>query len=330
MSLRAVLVALVVALMAPAVRGSDGNEYAALVLRAQRGDAPGAVEGLSAWPAERAAVVASSYEGPSRTAASLLHTEVAVVSLDIGDMSALGAHLHAATMLGQTPSDFERRRNLALGYRYAELGHLRAAYGLYEHLLRRYVEDPDTLVAMGSIPELVDAMPKNWEVGIAEVGQGATRGWSLLAAERHYRRALAIRADYAEARLRLGRVLCRRGQIEQGRAELERVLEDRPSAEIVGYAHLFLGELAEARGQRADSIGHYRLAIQAAPHLQSARLALGEALYRTGHLRDAGDNVLDGLRAAPRDGAHGWYDYHTTSLHGYRSMMDALWSEAQK
>ncbi|MCG8591538.1 MAG: M48 family metalloprotease [Proteobacteria bacterium] len=87
----------------------------------------------------------------------------------------------------------------------------------------------------------------------------------------NYDRALARDPGHALTRLRRGVAKRRLGDSQGARRDLERTLELLPTS----LAHLELAELAEARGDRAMAVRHYRvLAPLDSAHGQRARRAL--------------------------------------------------------
>jgi tetratricopeptide (TPR) repeat protein len=255
---------------------------------------------------------------------SLLHTEVAALRTLAGDASAREADLEAADRLARRSGDaaFQKRRLLALGYWNQEWARLGTARYFYRLVLAAHPRDPEALVATGTIYEELDAMGPGWGT-MEDASDPLARATEL------YRRAVAGKADYAEARLRLGRVLALQGHRKPAREELAQVFASSPGPEIKAFAHLFLGEIEQDEGHLDRAIEQFRLAREADPRLQPAYLSLSQALHRAGRTRAAAAAMLEGLRSTAGGEVHAWFGYHANVLHGYRLTLDALWKETQ-
>lgn len=97
-------------------------------------------------------------------------------------------------------------------------------------------------------------------------------------AERAFRDALALDRDLPEARLRLGKLLLdvrRTLEAEPLLLEVERKTGEPRQRYL---ALLFLGRVAERRGQADEAVRKYRRALECWPQSQAARLALAHAL----------------------------------------------------
>ncbi len=107
----------------------------------------------------------------------------------------------------------------------------------------------------------------------------------LRRAEEHFRRALAARPDFGEARLRLGRVLLLRGQGPDASIELRRAIESADVAadgQLLYYAHLLAGAASEAIGPIDVARASYEKAAGLYPTAQSPLLALSQLATRRG------------------------------------------------
>ena len=89
----------------------------------------------------------------------------------------------------------------------------------------------------------------------------------------HYRKALEIKPDYAEAHYNLGIALAGRGQVDEAIAHYRKALEIKPD---YAEAHINLGIVLAGRGQVDEAIDHYQKALA----LASARndRAMADAL----------------------------------------------------
>ena len=101
--------------------------------------------------------------------------------------------------------------------------------------------------------------------------------------EEYFRKALARDPEFAEARLRLGRVLQVTGH-PTAHAELARAAAG--SDNVVAYlAHLFLGQGHDLTGRPAEAQAAYRAAIARYPGGTVARLALSQSLFQSWQIR---------------------------------------------
>jgi tetratricopeptide (TPR) repeat protein len=82
----------------------------------------------------------------------------------------------------------------------------------------------------------------------------------------------------------LGQTLFRLEENDRALSEFHKALELDNSLE---HAHMGLANVYERRGNHADAISEYRLAVQYAPRSGRARAALGYALAQAGDTRDA-------------------------------------------
>lgn len=144
-------------------------------------------------------------------------------------------------------------------------------------------ESPELWLAAGVTEEMA------WTMSHADGYHGSIAG-DLKEAESGYRKALAAQPDLVEARLRLGRVVTLRGDIDGALRELDalRSLNDDGFRYL---AHLFAGDALERGGRAPAAEQRYIAAFAALPEGQSARLALA-------HLRHAA-----GARAAAAEAA---------------------------
>ena len=74
----------------------------------------------------------------------------------------------------------------------------------------------------------------------------------------HYRKALEIKPDYAEAHNNLGNALAGRGQVDEAIAHYRKALEIKPD---YAEAHNNLGNALAGRGQVDEALEHYQKAL---------------------------------------------------------------------
>lgn len=129
-------------------------------------------------------------------------------------------------------------------------------------------------------------------------------------AEWFLRRALVGDPTFAEARVRLGRVLSQRGQHAAALTELNAVTLPPSDTVVTYFLHMVRGDAQRALGQLDASERSYRQALDLFPGAQSARLALGH-LARMRSDREGALALLQPALTAPtpRDDDP-WWEYH--------------------
>jgi tetratricopeptide (TPR) repeat protein len=106
-------------------------------------------------------------------------------------------------------------------------------------------------------------------------------------AERLYRRTLTVDPSYVEARIRLARLLDRRGQHDEAAAEITAALEAKPAGVALFFAHIIAGRIASSRGRYDDALREYRAASALYPNAQSALLGASHAALMLANVGDA-------------------------------------------
>jgi tetratricopeptide (TPR) repeat protein len=188
-----------------------------------------------------------------------------------------------------------------------------------EAISRLWLE-PDSRGAMPSFVGSVALSRTQWIEG------------ALDQAARHYRDALAVDPDHAEAHLRLGRVLFERRRPEEARTHLERAASTPCRDAVCGFAWLFLGELFSEQ----NDVGQARNAYLAASGVLEVRQSALVGMLRVS-LRDAPAVALGITRQfdadamlAQQQAGDGWSRYlvgHTLRLHVF---IDALRAEVHR
>jgi tetratricopeptide (TPR) repeat protein len=112
----------------------------------------------------------------------------------------------------------------------------------------------------------------------------------------HYRRAIALRSDYAPAYNNMGAALRARGQVPEAIASYERALALRPDYR---EAHYNLANALLDQGKVDDAIDHFRGALQSAPGSADAHNNLGIALAAKGQSDEAISEFREALRLDP-------------------------------
>ena len=320
-------------------QAAEVSEYRELVALARQHDPQAAIAGLlklsTQQTDEDAQALATEPMCAHRClqAAILLHTEARFVSRYGVKRDAEFTHVRAAEILvaalrtrsdggGQDDfRDFERRLRIAVAHGSREWVGDHAAVALYEDVLRRFPADPEALIGLGAVFEQTASAPAF--SGTPAVFDGT---WSNAA--RCYERALTAEPRRVDARLRLGHVEMKQGRFEAARRELQPLVSaDSVASPVVqAFAHLFLGEIESHQSRPDKAIEEYRAALAAEPRLQTASLALANALLHTGRIPEAAAAQLGGLHSTRGKTVIGWEAYHTNLLHGYRASMDALWA----
>jgi tetratricopeptide (TPR) repeat protein len=128
-------------------------------------------------------------------------------------------------------------------------------------------------------------------LGVALQAQGR-----LDEAAAQYRRAIAIRPDYAPAYNNLGVVLQTRGQIAEALAAYQQALRHHPRDAGI---HGNLGDALLLQGRHDEAIAHYRQRVELEPDDLARRYDLGNVLLQTRRLAEAEREFRHLTRLAP-------------------------------
>ncbi len=159
----------------------------------------------------------------------------------------------------------------------------------------------------------------------SEVGSVETE---LELAERFFRKSLVADPAFAEARLRLGRVLGLLGRHEEATEQLRQTIPQLKDSQLVYYAELFLGHEEAAMRRRVAAREHFERAAALYPRAQSPRLAMG-LLARAYGDRPAAVRSVKEVFALPPDEDERedpWWEYHKAHVHD----TDALLAELRR
>jgi tetratricopeptide (TPR) repeat protein len=132
--------------------------------------------------------------------------------------------------------------------------------------------------------------------------------------------ALSLDGRRAEARARLGAVLCHLGRYGEAESELRRAIELKSS---LASAHLNLGTLLRDKGEFAASETVLRRAVKQDPKESQALASLGLTLGMRGRLTEARECFEKALRLKPKDAG-------TLSSLGWLAGIEGSFEEAEK
>lgn len=141
----------------------------------------------------------------------------------------------------------------------------------------------------------------------------------------YFERALVADDRFALARVRLGRVLWRLGQLDAARVALERAVQQGPDGDVLYLARLFLGRVHEDLGQLEQAAAEYRLALALDPQAQTAALALSHLLRLVGEAEDSRALLSQALsQARRRKGRDAFWDYLQRNAAQFEALFDVL------
>ncbi|TDI43421.1 MAG: tetratricopeptide repeat protein [Acidobacteria bacterium] len=240
---------------------------------------------------------------PCIEAMALLHTDTAIHHVENGAWPEAFGHFELGQKLSRKVGQrFQRDWALAVALYYQgrifagdeEIG-FREATALFDDAVDLYPADTEILVAAGAVWEWSGSLPRG------ESGH-------LKRAERLYARALEQEPRLAEAKLRYGKVLEKRGHFEEAVQRLEELVALEADHHIIYRARMALGNLAERRGLPEAAIRHYRAAIELEPDWQIGYLALSHALHTTSE-REASRAALEEALLLSDSTQSSWWEY---------------------
>lgn len=328
------------ALLAPLAGTGAGQErdfehYVELVLRYRDGGSEAVERRLAAWSDDEATRAvyalrdAFRRQAPvaPRATAVALHTETAFGLRERGLHDRADLHLELAHELVQAipepPSEADARLSRAwfraAGLHYTMHALVAQAGDLLEEGLDHHPHDARLWRARGGVDELIATVGARREDG-RTVAQRRSRDRPedhFERAARAYESALEIDPQALDSRLRLARVRQRLGDLDEAEEQLQMVLGAGPGGDLAFLAELFRGDLLEGRGHLGPAVAAYRRAVALHPDSSSARLALSNALLRSGDRAGAAAAVRAALAASDREDL--WLSY----LAGVRDLEDA-------
>ena len=156
-------------------------------------------------------------------------------------------------------------------------------------------------------------------------------GDELRKAERLFRESLERNPKQIEARIRLGRVLGRRGRHQEAIAELRRATAETENRLLQYYGQMFLGAEAAALDLVDEARRAYERASELFPAAQSPRMGLSSLAARAGDgagALSAIEPVLNGDEPLITDDP--WWSYYTSQARDLAGIVEALHEALQK
>ncbi len=261
------------------------------------------------------------------TAAILLHTEAFLIRAEAGGPADSDAFLLSARLLvrrllklaedGQ-PGIGEKERMfardwylllVAVQHGRSEVGWSRA---YLEEALKSFPKDPNLTVALGSNHEMLSDLSAGYVSYVDASGRYLRQSSvdaedELREATRCLEQAVALAPQLFEARLRLGRLLYRRGELDRAAKELEAARQLAPQNELKYLALLFSGMVEAARGSYEQADSFYTDALRLLPTGQTAAIAKAETAYLRGRVGEAAAIVQATLLQTKKDDP--WWGY---------------------
>ena len=194
---------------------------------------------------------------------------------------------------------------LVVSYRHgaAQVGWSRAYLAEAREL---FPNDPEVLLVSGVDHEIVSEMSKGYLPRVDSAGQTLgdvtiNPGKELDQAEAFLRQAAALSPGLVEARLRLGRVLYRRGELADAARELHAAQALTAQEQVQYLASTFLGMVAVARGDLDGADRCYADALRLFPGGHAAMIGRSEAAYLRGRSAEAAEIVISLLQQERKD-----------------------------
>jgi tetratricopeptide (TPR) repeat protein len=217
------------------------------------------------------------------------------------------------------------------------VGNHGALYPHLQHAATVLPDEADVLFDRGCYAETL-GLPYN-QVLREDPGFVKTNGLSLYLpteertdaeAERLFERAIAVRPDYAEARVRLARLLALRGRYDEAIDHLSQAAASKPTSVVAYYLELVRGRVAQLQRRFSDSSGHYAAAVKLFPDAQSALLGASQAAVMAADMPGALSFVQ---KLGPRSQAYEadpWRDYKIGAGRDANDLLAALWTSVAK
>jgi tetratricopeptide (TPR) repeat protein len=342
---RVVIGAVGLLLSAPLFAAQASGDYLRALDLYRRGEFDAAVTALLALPADRAVDGADSFGrgrlarepeavvAPAR-AALLLHTE-AWIERTTGqpfrlaedeDVYLTSARSLAARLARHTPDFIRDWYLLVAAYLHGRLDLARSRVHLAE-ARKRFPGDAQILLATASDHEMLSHLATGSLQYFEAAGNQTSReridpDREMRTAIAFFRRALDAAPDLFEARLRLGRLLYRQGDLDGATRELDAAIAASPPPPVKYLAAVFRGLVAAARADFARARAHYDDAAKIHPRGQAVAVARSELAYLEGRPADAA-RLMTALLGAPPD-EDPWWSYLTGEGWHFRARRNEL------
>lgn len=177
--------------------------------------------------------------------------------------------------------------------------------------------EPDVLYGDACLQEVLGA-PRIQDYVRVAMRQGVTFR-DVASSQSHVKRAvellrktLAIKPNFIEARLRLGRLLVEQKNYSEAITHLQTVMRSTTEPRLLYYAWIFSGDAAMGRDNPGGARIAYQHALELYPDAQAASLGLATALRFSGERQPAVEAIMSTLAVAPdaRDEAdEPWWNY---------------------
>jgi tetratricopeptide (TPR) repeat protein len=190
--------------------------------------------------------------------------------------------------------------------------------------------DPDILFLSGCLHETYAGPRIQSALRSASLPAGVTfdlgsNHAELRQAEGLLRRALAVKRDFSEAHLRLGRVLLMLGKPQEAASELTQAIASTDNPLLAYYGALFLGATRETLGDFAVAAESYTRAAALRPAAQSPHLALSALARRRGDRAGALREIRRVFELASDDSDDDpWWTYHVAQARHADDLFTAL------
>jgi hypothetical protein len=243
---------------------------------------------------------------------AMLHTDIAMLapfkSLP-SRKAAGGPHRFTVRMNGDPQTDIDRHLEFGRSLLdivgadqttrlwYVAIGSYQQAsgemdFGHVDRSLKLFPRDAEVLFLAGCAYEMASSPQGQSALRALERPKGMPssareEAAALREAERLFRQALDRDPLHVETRLRLGRVMGRRGRHQEAARELRQALAATESVLLQYYGNLFLGAELEALGRTKEAREAYELATEAYPNARAPRVALSAMAARAGDRREA-------------------------------------------
>jgi hypothetical protein len=149
-------------------------------------------------------------------------------------------------------------------------------------------------------------------------------------AERLFRESLEHDPRQNEARIRLGRILGRRGRHKEAIVELRRATKEMQNRLLLYYGNMFLGAEADALGLGDEARQAYTRAAGLYPRAQSPRLALSTLAMSQGDRAGALSTIQPVLsRDEPQLADDPWWSYYTSQTRNLEGVVTALYEHVR-